>query len=200
MKKFFARLFAPQYQQVVHLNDGRMVEMTSSAPFTVDDVASTLRPTPKANKFRVALPWILVVIFAIGLAVSGYFNWQQHQTVLEWEYYYEGLSEDYDELYDYYNTSQANNSELSEQIYQMQEDREELLSELGEVSVILNNIDSSIYDINSTSYSLWYDMYYNDIAPSSSDLEDMSQDTNDLGDYLDNVTSELDNFIYNFGW
>lgn len=200
MKKLLARLFAPQYQQVVHLNDGRTVDMTSTTPFTVDDVANQLRPTPKVSKFRVALPWILVAIFAIGLAVSGYFNWQQHQTILEWEYYYEGLREDYDDLYDYYNASQNDNQNLSEQVYQLKQDRQELLDELDQMSDIFDEINSSIGDINSDTYSLWYDLYYNDVAPSVGEMEDVNQATDDLDDYLDNVIYELDNYIYNFGW
>lgn len=197
MKKFFARLFAPQYQQVVRLNDGRMVEMISSAPFTVDDVANHLRPTPKVNKFRQALPWILVAILTIGLAVSGYYNWSQHQTVLEWEQYCETLRNDYNEYLSQY---EDNNDDLRGQIYQLQEDREDLLAELNQMSDLLTTINNDVEQINSTGYSLWYDSYYNDTAPDTDDLEDLAQDTSDLGDYLEKVISDLDNYIYNFGW
>jgi uncharacterized phage infection (PIP) family protein YhgE len=187
--------------KTVTLANGKKVLLVGFG-FNLNDVAEAIRPTPKvkANKFRRALPWILVAIFAIGLAVSGYFNWHQHQVVLEWESHAESLRNENSELYDYYSQSEDNNNDLRDQIYQLQQDRSELLDQLNKLADQLDEIRSQTADVNTRAYSLWYDLYYYDTAPDAYDLDSLATDADNLTDFLDGIISELDSFIYNFGW
>jgi hypothetical protein len=112
---------------------------------------------------------------------------------------YSDLQYDHNDLENSYSQLKYDYQDLYDQNYSLQSDRDELLNELYSVSESIASVSDDAYSVHSDSYSLYSDMYYDNVHPTVDDLAGLSSDTDDVNDYLYNIKSDLEEFLYSFG-